>query len=76
MLMINFLYGRRLEEHFRKDHLICEDPLCLAKRYVVFSNGIDLAAHGLQIHPFMQVKRVSFFLRKYVNDPILYILSP
>lgn len=46
---------RNLEDHYRSAHQICEDPVCLAKRYVVFSNGIDLAAHSLAHHPFMQV---------------------
>ena len=46
---------RNLEDHYRSAHQICEDPVCLAKRYVVFSNGIDLAAHSLTFHPFMQV---------------------
>lgn len=40
-----------LESHFRKEHHLCEDPLCLEKKFTVFSNAIDLAAHERQYHP-------------------------
>ena len=66
LLHSSLLYSlpRHLEDHFRAGHLICEDPLCLAKRYVVFSNGIDLAAHGMSHHPF--AKRVE----RHVTDAL------
>lgn len=44
-----------LESHFRSHHHLCEDPLCIAKKYEVFSNAIDLAAHERQYHPGHQV---------------------
>ena len=48
---------KNLEEHFRTGHFICEDSLCLCKRFVVFANSIDLAAHVLSVHPFQQASR-------------------
>ncbi len=40
-----------LELHFRSEHYICEDQKCLEKKFVVFVNSIDLAAHNHQFHP-------------------------
>ena len=56
-LLDNIVDDRHLEDHFRSGHQLCEDPLCLAKRFVVFNNGIDLAAHSLSQHPFMAVSK-------------------
>jgi hypothetical protein len=42
---------QHLETHFRKDHIICEDPACLERRFVVFGNEFDFAAHTRQYHP-------------------------
>jgi len=39
-----------LEKHFDRHHLLCKDPQCLAARFVVFENEIDLRAHELHIH--------------------------
>ena len=40
-----------LEDHFREEHILCEEPSCLEKRYVVFSNEIDYSSHMVQYHP-------------------------
>ncbi len=40
-----------LEEHFRTAHFLCDDQVCLDKKFVVFGNAIDLAAHASQWHP-------------------------
>eukprot|EP01038_Epipyxis_sp_PR26KG_P014322 gene14322-19211_t len=45
-----------LESHFRKSHFICEEKLCLDKRFIVFKNEIDLMSHQRQWHPTMQVR--------------------
>jgi hypothetical protein len=46
---------QNLEEHFKKSHYLCEEKGCLEKRFIVFSNEIDLASHNLQYHPSLQV---------------------
>jgi hypothetical protein len=45
-----------LEEHFRKEHILCEERECLMKKFVVFADPIDHAAHMMQIHPNVQVR--------------------
>lgn len=54
-----------LEKHFRKDHFICEDPLCLDKKFVVFDNDIDLVAHNVQYHPNLSNNRSINIQFKY-----------
>jgi hypothetical protein len=44
-----------LENHFRREHCLCEEPSCLEKKFVVFTNEIDLASHKRQWHPHLQV---------------------
>lgn len=39
-----------LEHHFDRQHFLCKDPQCLAARFVVFENEIDLRAHELSVH--------------------------
>jgi len=39
-----------LEKHFDKRHFLCKDPQCLAARFMVFENEIDLRAHELSVH--------------------------
>jgi hypothetical protein len=46
-----------LEAHFRNEHFFCEDPMCILKKYVVFSNSIDYTAHLLSWHPQLQVNK-------------------
>jgi len=40
-----------LEKHFRREHHLCEDPVCLSQRFVVFPHAIDLHAHARVVHP-------------------------
>ena len=46
-----------LESHFRNTHYICEEPACIAKRFIVFLSDIELASHTLQWHPANAPKR-------------------
>eukprot|EP01036_Dinobryon_divergens_P030800 gene30800-40099_t len=48
-------YGqyKDLESHFRRDHFICEEKICLEKKFIVFGNEIDFAAHNRNFHPFL-----------------------
>jgi hypothetical protein len=46
-----------LEEHFRKEHILCEERECLARKFTVFADPIDHAAHMMQFHPNVQVSR-------------------
>ncbi|GBG69323.1 hypothetical protein CBR_g4019 [Chara braunii] len=39
-----------LEEHFGRDHYLCEDPECLQKKFVVFSTEADLKVHNAKYH--------------------------
>jgi E3 ubiquitin-protein ligase ZNF598 len=47
-----------LESHFRSEHILCEDPECLARKFIVFADSIDHAAHMLAFHPNSQVSIV------------------
>ena len=40
----------RLERHFDRDHYLCHDQQCIAARFVVFENEIDLRAHESSVH--------------------------
>lgn len=40
----------RLERHFDREHFLCHDPQCVAARFVVFENEIDLRAHESSVH--------------------------
>jgi len=40
----------RLERHFDREHYLCHDQQCLAARFVVFDNEIDLRAHEASVH--------------------------
>lgn len=59
---------RHLEDHFRSDHFICEDPICIAQKYKVYLNSLDLTSHQLQAHPFIQVNihEHKYMLHKYM----------
>ncbi|XP_062179340.1 E3 ubiquitin-protein ligase hel2-like [Phragmites australis] len=39
-----------LELHFRKDHFLCEDEACLAKKFVVFQSEAELKRHNAMEH--------------------------
>ncbi|KAJ1262259.1 hypothetical protein BS78_09G093100 [Paspalum vaginatum] len=39
-----------LELHFRKDHFLCEDEACLAKKFVVFPSEAELKRHNAMEH--------------------------
>lgn len=40
----------QLARHFDREHFLCHDPQCLAARFVVFENEIDLRGHEASIH--------------------------
>lgn len=40
-----------LEDHFRTDHVICEEPACIQKRFVVFANELEYTSHLINYHP-------------------------
>ncbi|KAI5021390.1 E3 ubiquitin-protein ligase ZNF598-like isoform X2 [Hordeum vulgare subsp. vulgare] len=39
-----------LEMHFRKDHFLCEDDVCLAKKFVVFQSDAEIKRHNAMEH--------------------------
>ncbi|XP_024531658.1 E3 ubiquitin-protein ligase ZNF598 isoform X2 [Selaginella moellendorffii] len=39
-----------LESHFRNEHALCEDPDCLAKKFVVFASEQELKVHNAKEH--------------------------
>jgi hypothetical protein len=40
----------KLNVHYDREHFLCRFPECLAARFVVFSNEIDLKAHERDMH--------------------------
>ncbi len=40
----------KLNQHFDREHYLCHHPDCLAARFVVFANEIDLRAHERDVH--------------------------
>ena len=40
----------KLSMHFEKEHYLCHHPDCLAARFIVFQNDIDLATHERDVH--------------------------
>ena len=48
---------RDVEKHFRKDHYLCDEQLCLSKRYIVFTTLEELNHHTSQWHPFKELRR-------------------
>ena len=45
-----YLDYNALEEHFKKDHYICNDRECMEKKFVVFESEMDLQAHRISEH--------------------------
>ncbi|CAM0957251.1 unnamed protein product [Alopecurus aequalis] len=39
-----------LEMHFRKDHFLCEDEACLAKKFIVFQSDAEIKRHNTMEH--------------------------
>lgn len=54
-----------LEDHFRSAHIICEEPNCLQKRFVVFSNEFDFSNHMVNYHPQNAVNTFIFYFYKF-----------
>eukprot|EP00944_MAST-04C_sp_MAST-4C-sp1_P007253 g7253.t1 len=48
---------KELEDHFRRDHYICEETSCLEKRFVAFSSLIALQGHMAAEHPHVKYER-------------------
>jgi hypothetical protein len=40
----------KLNLHFDREHYLCKFPECLAARFIVFANDIDLKAHERDVH--------------------------
>lgn len=45
-----YLDYNALEQHFKKDHFLCNDRECMEKKFVVFESEMDLQAHNLSEH--------------------------
>jgi hypothetical protein len=50
---------KHLEDHFRSAHMLCDDPVCLARKFIVFDNEIDMEVHNRKYHPTFTVKRAT-----------------
>lgn len=60
-----------LENHFRAEHFLCEEPICLRKKFVVFKSHLDMQAHMTKEHPHIKVSRkidVHFTVRRASHD--------
>lgn len=56
-----------LENHFRADHFLCEEPICLSRKFVVFKSHLDMQAHLTEVHPHIKTSRkidVHFTIRR------------
>lgn len=42
-------YGE-LESHFKKDHYLCTDPVCLELKFIVFETEFEYKAHISEVH--------------------------
>jgi hypothetical protein len=70
-----------LENHFRREHCLCEDSLCLDRKFVVFASEVELAQHQRQWHPDLKVRiafrRNSFYFYIELNcfflDPCMLV---
>lgn len=52
-----YLDYNSLDNHFTEEHFVCKEPECLLKRFIVFSNQIELTSHMISIHPNIATKR-------------------
>lgn len=40
----------KLEEHFRRDHYLCPEPLCRELKFIVFENELEYKTHQAEVH--------------------------
>ncbi|KAE8901631.1 hypothetical protein PF005_g4770 [Phytophthora fragariae] len=59
-----------LETHFRREHHLCEDPRCLAMRFVVFPNDVEYQAHMSSIHGVHNRLQFNFQVARNGGNPI------
>ncbi|GLE05690.1 hypothetical protein PINS_up014730 [Pythium insidiosum] len=59
-----------LEAHYRHQHHLCEDPVCLANRFVVFPNEIEYNAHMRAIHGVTNRIVLNFQVARGGENPI------
>ena len=52
----------KLEIHFKNEHYLCDDPLCLEKKFVVFPNSIDLAAHNRYVYVYATSMHIYLYV--------------
>jgi len=59
-----------VEDHFRAEHFLCDQPRCLEKKFVVFDNDIDLKAHQAKEHPELgnRVIKLNFKVKRAGHD--------
>lgn len=65
-----FVYYRdysEVEEHFRKQHYLCEEPECLRKGFIVFQSETDIKRHMAQEHSDSMTKQQR---RQALNVPV------
>lgn len=68
-------YGE-LETHFRRDHFLCPEPLCLDLKFVVFETEMELKMHRAEVHLPTQKMQRSMQNQLRRMDPEFSILSP
>ncbi|RLN58338.1 hypothetical protein BBP00_00007048 [Phytophthora kernoviae] len=59
-----------METHFRREHHLCEDPRCLAMRFVVFPNDVEYHAHMSNIHGVHNRLQFNFQVARGGENPI------
>ncbi|CAG8566433.1 5786_t:CDS:10 [Diversispora eburnea] len=57
-----------LETHFKEDHYLCLQPICLEKKFVVFESDIDLKAHEVEEHGLRKYDARRIEVNFYFDD--------
>ncbi|KAH7492559.1 E3 ubiquitin-protein ligase ZNF598 [Phytophthora ramorum] len=65
-----------LETHFRREHHLCEDPRCLAMRFVVFPNDVEYQAHMSSIHGVHNRLQFNFQVARNGGNPVSGPVTP
>lgn len=49
----------RLFDHFARDHFICDNPTCLAQKFIVFPTQLELQSHQVNVHSDKSARKIS-----------------
>ena len=49
----------RLNDHFNKQHFMCDHPSCLEQRFIVFKTKLELQSHKVTVHNDKSARRIT-----------------